>query len=125
MSAVARTETAIACTPSDGAAASTERMKNLDWGEVSGLNMTATRARPGAAALSKSTHLLPIENSYMLKPVRLPPGFATLATNPCATGSETCTNTTGTVLVACWMTVRFVVEEARITSGISPINCAA
>src|SRR5262245_60601466 len=73
MSAVARTETAIACTPSDGAAASTERMKNLDWGEVSGLNMTATRARPGAAALSKSTHLPPIENSYMLKPVRLPP----------------------------------------------------
>jgi hypothetical protein len=34
-------------------------------------------------------------------------------------GSETCTNTTGTVLVACWMTVRFVVAEAKITSGYS------
>jgi hypothetical protein len=61
----------------------------------------------------------------MLKPVRLPAGFATLATNPWATGSETCTNTTGTVLVACWMTVRLVVEAVRITSGINPINCAA
>jgi hypothetical protein len=27
------------------------------------------------------------------------------------------TNTTGTVLVACWMTVRFVEDEAKITSG--------
>src|SRR5712691_5583520 len=38
----------------------------------------------------------------MLKPVRLPPGFATLATKPCATGSETCRNTTGMVLVDSW-----------------------
>jgi hypothetical protein len=29
------------------------------------------------------------------------------------------------VLVACLIAVRFVVEDARMTSGISPINCAA
>jgi hypothetical protein len=99
-------------------------MKNLDWGDVSGSNKTATRARAGAISLSRSSHFPPIEYSYILKPVRLPPGFVTFAMKPCATGSETCTNTTGTVLVACWITVRFVVDEARITSGVSPINCA-
>src|SRR5262245_65903841 len=70
-------------------------------GDVSGLNITATRERLGAISLSRSTHFPPTENSYMLKPVRLPPGLLTLATKPCSTGSETCTNTTGTVLVAC------------------------
>ena len=34
-------------------------------------------------------------------------------------------NTTGTVLVACWTTVRLVVEAVRIASGIRPISCAA
>src|SRR6516164_9626140 len=95
MSALERTGTAVACTPSVGAAASIDRMKNLDCGDVSGLNMTPMRASPGAISLSNSSHLPPIENSYALKPVRLPPGFATLATKPCATGSETCVNTTG------------------------------
>ena len=46
MSAVARTGTAIACTPSAGAAASTERMKNFDCGDVSGLNMTRDAGEP-------------------------------------------------------------------------------
>src|SRR5262245_58742808 len=92
-------------TPCDGAAASIERMKNLDYGDVSGLNMTPTRARPGAISLSSSSHLPPTENSNMLNPVRLPPGRVTFVTKPCSTGSETCTNTTGTVLVACWITV--------------------
>ncbi len=100
-------------------------MKNFNWGDVSGLNMTATRTRPGAASLSRPSHLPPIENSYLLKPVILPPGCLTLATKPCATGSETDTNTTGTVLVTCRIAVRLVVEAARITSGISPINCTA
>ena len=100
-------------------------MKNLDCGEVSGLNRTATRARPGAISLSKSSHFPPTENSYMLKPVILPPGLVRLATKPCSTGSETCANTIGTVPVACRTIVRLVVETARITSGISPISCAA
>jgi hypothetical protein len=40
MSTLARTGTKIACTRRDAAAASIERMKNLDCGDVSGLNMT-------------------------------------------------------------------------------------
>jgi len=51
-------------------------------------------------------------------------GCRMLATKPCASGSATCTNTTGTVLVACRTAVRLTVEAARITSGISLINCA-
>jgi hypothetical protein len=97
-------------------------MKNFNWGDVSGLNMTATRARPGAASLSRSSHLPAIDASWLMKPVRLPPGCLMLATKPCATGSETDTKTTGTVLVASRITVRLIVVEARITSGISPIN---
>jgi hypothetical protein len=38
--------------------------------------------------------------------VILPPGCSRSATNPCATGSETRTNTTGMVLVASRITVR-------------------
>jgi hypothetical protein len=34
--------------------------------------MTATRTRPGAASFSRPSHLPPIENSYLLKPVMLP-----------------------------------------------------
>jgi hypothetical protein len=40
-------------------------------------------------------------------------------------GSETITNTTGTILVACWVATRLVVDAARMTSGFSSINCAA
>jgi hypothetical protein len=66
--------------------------------------------------------LRPTEKSYPLKPVTLPPGCLMLATKPCATGSETDTNTTDTVLVACRIAVRLVVEAAKITSGVSSIN---
>src|SRR5262245_49044638 len=75
ISGVVRTGVAIACTPCDGAAASIDRMKNLDCGDVSGLNITAARERLGAISLSRSTHFPPTENSYTLKPVRLPPGL--------------------------------------------------
>src|SRR6516164_4319321 len=47
MSALERTGTAVACTPSVGAAASIDRMKNLDCGDVSGLNMTPIQVGRG------------------------------------------------------------------------------
>jgi len=47
-----------------------------------------------------------------------------LATKSCVIGSETWIKTTGTLLVACWMTVRFMVATATITSGSRPISCA-
>src|SRR4051794_20937207 len=37
--------------------------EKLDCGDVSGLNMTATRATRGAASLSRPSHLPPVENS--------------------------------------------------------------
>ena len=40
-------------------------------------------------------------NSNRVNPVALPPGRAKLATKPAPTGSVTCTNTIGTVRVAC------------------------
>src|SRR5262249_52520373 len=95
MSVVERTESSVAATPSDALAFSMARMKNLDCGEVSGLNMTPTRAIAGAISLRGPSHLPPTANSNALNPVRLPPGLARLATKPCSTGSDTCVNTTG------------------------------
>jgi hypothetical protein len=51
------------CTSRDGADASIARMKNFVCGEVSGLNITATRTMLGAISLSSSTHLPATENS--------------------------------------------------------------
>jgi len=61
ISVTVRTGTTIARTSSDDAAASVERMKNVDCGAVSGLKTTAARARPGAIFLSRSSHFPPIE----------------------------------------------------------------
>ena len=47
-----------------------------------------------------STHLPPIGNSKLVKPVILPPGCARLLTKPLLTGSITCTNTIGMVRVS-------------------------
>ena len=92
MSAVARTGMTLASSPSDSAAASIDRMKKLDCGDASGLNMTPTRARRGEISLSRSSHLPPIENSNMLNPIRLPPGRVT--------GSAPVMKTIGIVAVA-------------------------
>ncbi len=55
----------------------------------------------------------------------LPPGLARLETKSCATGSETNVNTTGIVLVARPIDVKFSEETARITSGVSPTSSTA
>jgi len=57
--------------------------------------------------------------------VMLPPGLARLETKSCATGSETNVNTTGIVLVARPIDVKFSEETARITSGVSPTSSTA
>ena len=53
---------------------------------------------PAMAALREqgTSHLVPIENSKLVKPVIFPPGRARLATKPLPTGSVTCTNMIGT-----------------------------
>src|SRR5262245_38073996 len=61
-----------------------------------GSRNTATRVTLGATCLSSSSHLVPIENSYMVKPVALPPGRDRLSTRPLPTASGTNTKTIGT-----------------------------
>jgi hypothetical protein len=51
--------------------------------------MTATRSTAGAISLSICSHLLPISDSKLVKPVMLPPGRARFSTKPPPTGSET------------------------------------
>jgi hypothetical protein len=53
------------------------------------------------------------------KPVTLPPGRARLLTKPAPTGSATCTNTIGTLRVACNNGATVTVPEARRASGSS------
>ena len=63
----------IGSTLSDRAAVSSEGIKD-DAGAMSGLNMMATRLRPGAISESSSSHLPPSEDSKLAKPVMFPPG---------------------------------------------------
>ena len=65
-----------------------------------GSRRTAARVTRGAISLSSSIHFALMPNSNRVNPVALPPGRARLVTKPEPTGSETCTNTTGTVRVA-------------------------
>src|ERR1700741_5214691 len=113
ISVEARIGVVVTAMPRVDAAAPIDRRKEFDCGDVSGLNITATLVKSGAVCFKSLSHLPPIENSYAVKPVILPPGFARLVTKPCSTGSDTDANTTGTVLVTSRAIVRFVVEAAK------------
>ena len=67
---------------------------------IAGSRRTATRLRPGAIALSNSSHFPLRVYSNCRNPVALPPGRARLSTKPAPTGSGTATNTIGTARVA-------------------------
>src|SRR5262245_63207030 len=58
--------------------------------------MARARLTSGATSLSRSSHLPPIDGSWLAKPVMLPPGRAKLSTKPLPTGSPTPLNTIGT-----------------------------
>ena len=90
-----------------------------------GSRTTATRVTRGAISLSNSSHFALMPYSNAVKPVTLPPGRARLATKPAPTGSITCTNTIGTVRVACCNAATVGLAVARITSGASATNSAA
>src|SRR5258705_2412388 len=77
----------------------------------------ATRLMPGAISRSKSSILLPIDASDVMKPVVFPPGRGSPATNPSPTGSVTTTNTIGIVRVSRWSAAVTGVPCARIKSG--------
>src|SRR5262249_56200264 len=76
---------------SDGAAVSTALAYKR--GAVFGLKIYATRVMFGAIPFTNSSHLVAIDGSKFVKPVRLPPGRARLCTTPAVTGSLTCPNT--------------------------------
>jgi hypothetical protein len=85
-------------------------------GAVFGLKRYARRVMFGAIPFTNSSHLLAIDGSKFVKPVRLPPGRARLCTTPAVTGSLTCTNTVGVVRVVSLTAAAMGVELARITS---------
>ena len=87
--------------------------------------MTAARVTRGASSLSSSSHFPLIPYSNRAKPVALPPGRARLSTKPAPTGSATCTNTIGTLRVACNKGATVTVPEARRASGSSATSSAA
>ena len=78
-------------------------------------------ARPilGIASLRICSHLPISENSRLLKPVALPPGFDMLCTKPWPSGSDTPTNTIGMVRVSLCTGRNALVGPATITSGLS------
>ena len=90
-----------------------------------GLKRYATRAMFGAIRFTNSSHLVAIEGSKLLKPVRLPPGRAKLWTTPAVTGSLTWTNTVGVVWEASLTARAMGVELARITSERKSSNSLA
>src|SRR6516165_8551960 len=101
ISASLRTGAAIASNLNDRAAVSKEgRYDDPRPGAVSGLNMIATRLTVGAISVSNSSNLPANSPSVWTKPVILPPGWDRPATKPSPTGSETTTNTIGTVRVS-------------------------
>src|SRR5215470_9129987 len=91
ISSALRTSAANSFIDNDGAAVSTALAYKR--GAVFGLKRYATRVMFGAIPFTNSSHLLAIDGSKFVKPVRLPPGRARLCTTPAVTGSPTCTNT--------------------------------
>src|SRR5262249_34954496 len=108
-----------------GAAASTARIHSALYGEVRGLNMTATFVTDGAKSCSTCNHLLPMSGSKLENPVRLPPGREMLVTKPCPIGSDTTVNTIGMVVVALCNAVRDSVPNASATSGAARPSSSA
>ena len=90
-----------------------------------GSRRTATRFKPGASALSRSSHFPLMLYSNAVNPVVLPPGRARLLTNPAPTGSTTIPNTIGTLLVTRCSAATAGLAEARMTSGASATNSPA
>src|SRR5262245_46170695 len=124
ISPASRTFTGLTSTPSGGAA---------DWIAPNwpvppvrtGSRRIATRVTPGAICLISSSHFALTLYSKLINPVALPPGRARLSTKPAPTGSGTCTNTIGTVRVACNNGPVIAPPAARMTSGASAANSAA
>jgi hypothetical protein len=82
-----------------------------------GLNTTGTRLTTGAISVGASSHLLPMLNLKLVKPVSLPPGRARSGTKSCPTGSVTYTNTIGSVRLTGSSPATTGVATARIRSG--------
>jgi hypothetical protein len=79
----------------------------------------------GSSSANSSIHLAPNANSKLVKPVALPPGRAKPSINRCPTGSATCVNTTGIVLVDFFAATRPGVPWATITSAAAETRLPA
>src|SRR6516225_6534179 len=124
-SAGSNTAALIGFTENGDAAATTGRRNRSANGALCGLKTSATRVTRGAVCLSASSHLVPIENSKLVKPVRLPPGCAMFGTKPWPTGSVTCVNTIGTAPLCSHIAAVTGVLLAKIRSGPMASSSAA
>ena len=96
-----RTSIGLNSTPTDGATAWIDAELADSGGSWRHPEAPPRASRPARSRLSSSSHFPPRLYSNWVKPVALPPGRARLSTKPAPTGSATCTNTIGTVRVAC------------------------
>ena len=84
-----------------------------------------TRVTLGAICLRSSTHLPPIDQRLLVKPVTLSPGRAKLPTKPSPTGSDAVTKTIGIVRFSRRSADTTMPLLATMTSGLSAINSFA
>ncbi len=124
ISVASRTLRGISCTLNEGAAASIVRKYAAQDG-FAGSKTTATRLTLGEHSFITCSHLPPIENSKLVKPVTFPSGCARFVTYPAETASGTCTNTIGIDKVCCRTAVTAGVVAATITSGRSSTSSFA
>src|SRR5262249_55631630 len=87
--------------------------------------MRATLTTGGAASLSNSSHLPPIDDSKFAKPVALPSGRARFPTTPLPTGSLIAAKTIGLVEPCSRTALVAGVLVVTTTSGASLVNSAA
>src|SRR5262249_14498573 len=74
ISSLVSTDAWAADTPKAGAAVLTECIQRALYGDVCGLNITATCVTDGAISFSNCSHLLPMSGSKLENPVMFPPG---------------------------------------------------
>ena len=124
ISSALRTSTGRNSTPNEGATAWSAPNCPLPEA-MAGLRSTATRVTRGAISLRNSSHFALMPYSNWVNPVILPPGRAMLSTKAAPTGSDTPTNTIGTVEATCCNAITAGLADARKTSGASAASSAA
>jgi hypothetical protein len=108
------------CSPMARAPAAVSLTVDSEVAALEGLTSTAARLAAGTISRRSSRRFAANSFAKLLIPVRLPPGWARLATRPSLTGSSPTLKTMGIVVVAArWVSVRLGrFSEAAAPNGI-------